>query len=407
MRTIRLIGVAVLGAVGALGCSGMDAAGPVEETESVSQALASIDDLPSAYGALDAVSCVYDDKILYAGGFTSVNGAAKSTVAIYDVSTTDWEGASQGIEQLPTALGGGSMILIPGTDKCLWAGGRADRDDTTPVSDKTMIYDFSDDSWTVTGELARIETQLAVCGTGSGTGAVTPAKIIAVGGRNGNTYYDQVRVYDANAGTWSDLVDIGTVRSGVSLASPSNSTVKFLIGGGHDGTSPINTLTTLLVANDCTSPQVGAGDANLPAARYFPVSFPHGQSDSFIVTAGENGSGGEEETYKIVVESSWDPTSTGTSTDIDLTVTTHGTAMGTGRSKPALVKLGSQYVVMGGALSDKYQAWLIDMSPNWETEVDFGTARTAAAFATVGNLSYIIGGTTDGTNPVDTALSIP
>jgi hypothetical protein len=411
----------------------------VESGENIgetSQALTHRTVLPDSKVRSFAASCVIGNKILVVGGFDAV-GTGSRDAFLFDPAGNSGAGTWTDVEDLPENEGRGDarMIALPGVsedgddDRCLLVGGRATLAGTTAVPTGTVrsnayYYDLSADDWVAAGTLPRAEFKMSVCGTGAGfASASTPAKVIVVGGTDGSDVQDNIKVYNANGNSWSNLIAsqdrLKRQFPGLAAARGSNNT-KFLVVGGKDENGPMTKAEVLSLTTGCAVSANNESDDTI-GAQYMGEAFPYSDSndDSFVFAAGTDANPNEGDAIstasKIVVDN-W---ATGTITITGLT------ALTSPRIRPSVSSLGADKFVLVGGIDDSaltinsYQVWDgTAVTPAWETEVSM--TISAATNPLVGaavewvpsqSKAYVIGGRKVTAGPtiatVGTTIEIP
>lgn len=397
MKTvIGLIGV--LGAIGLGACAGENGewqtggAGEGENIGVATQALTAQEDITASAVRQFPASCVIDGKMLIAGGYDASSTTALSSVYLFDPNgDPEWVSKTA----LPVATGEAEMIAIPGTDQCLFVGGKTTK--TSASLATSYIYDLSGNSWTaVSGTAltgARANFALSLCGNGSGN----DARIIAIGGKDSSTYRDTVQVFNVGTQTWSALTTLSATRAFPAVAplivatNNNDRYRKFIIAGGENGSGKSAVVDLLFTGTDCTSPDLDVASQTLSTARSKAFAFAEGSADTLMVCGGTTATALATDSCEKFAVTTWGAT----------TVTrSAGATMNVARTQSKVLPaqdVPTAYFVLGGRGLEADtvttgQVWDYQTDKRWEDKAGGTgtpsfpiTARYAGAFERLTN----------------------
>jgi hypothetical protein len=157
------------------------------------------------------------NKIVFAGGSSSLEPYGSARVDIYDIITKTWT-----IAQLSGPRYGITAVVVG--NKILFAGGESGElgDALYQFHSEVDIYDAATDSWSVS-YMSEAQHNMAAAALGD--------KVFFAGGNTGttSTYTNKVEIYDASANSWS----IKTLSESKEVISVVAADGKAYFAGGH------------------------------------------------------------------------------------------------------------------------------------------------------------------------------
>lgn len=338
--------LSLAGVMGLVGC-GAETGAPEGQIGSTSEAV-SLSLATSSYKAKFASSYKLDgDKVFVAGGFDDT-GAAIAQAKIYNANGDTWTAAS--VTNM-RARGDAQLILIPNTDKLLFAGGRSSDAGTTFLA-TADIYDISADEWTqVTASMVQGVSNYAAAACGNAANS----ELLFMGGlKTGPAAADNLQVFSFDSSgngkgagsTWATLQT--SAPANLALAVPRayhqvsafDTTHLFVMGGEDASANPTDSTELVTVSTSCDAASK-ASMAVIPEARSRFVSAPvTGHADIKLVLTGGTSSGANVRTATYLYDKTNDSWSTLTN------------ALPTGRVLPTITVTGTNtFAIVAGSLN--------------------------------------------------------